>query len=130
VHQFKVMYNIGKSTSPLIAIAVTLCNGFSAYHSRTDPRLIGGLTSPFALYVAAALCIPCIIPFTVLYMDPTVNNKLLALGDRVEKGGNTSDLGISEVEIRLSFGRWRGMNFVRAVVVGVGALLAAVAALA
>ena len=124
------MYNIGKSTSPLIALTVTLCNGFSAYRSRTHPHLIGGLTSPFALYVAASLCILCIIPFTLLYMDPTVNNKLLGLGARVEKGGNLSDLGISETEIRAGLGRWRRLNYVRAVVVGVGALLAAVAAAA
>ena len=124
------MYNIGKSISPPIAIAVALCNGFAAYQSRNDSHLVGGLVSPSALYVAAALCIPCIVPYTELYMHPQVNRKLLAMGAKAEKGAKAEELGTSEKEIREMFARWKGMNFIRAAFVGAGALLAAVAALA
>ncbi|MCJ1406907.1 hypothetical protein MMC19_000977 [Ptychographa xylographoides] len=129
VHEFKVMYNIGKSSSPPIAVVVALCMGFSAYQARSDPRLIGGLVSPFALYVAAALCIPSIVPYTGLYMHPTVNKKLLDMGAMAEKGATAMELGTGEKEIREMFSRWKGMNYVRAALVGGGALLAAVAAL-
>jgi hypothetical protein len=130
VHEFKVMYNIGKSTSPPIAIAVTLCNVFSACQSRTSSRLVGGVVSPFTLFVAAALCVPCIVPYTLLYMEPAVNKMLLELGDRAEKGGEAAELRADEKDIREKLVRWRGMNFVRAAVVGVGALLAAIATIA
>lgn len=124
------MYNIGKSTSPFIAIAVTLCNGFSAYQSRRSSRLVGGVLSPFALYVAAALCVPCIVPYTVLYMEPVVNRQLLDLGAKAEKGVKVEGFGTDEKDIRENLMRWREMNFVRAAIVGVGALLAAVATVA
>lgn len=127
VHQFKTMYNIGKATSPLIAITVTICNGYSAYCSRADTHLIGDNVSRFALYTAAAICVPSIVPYTLLYMEPTVNSKLLALGAKVEKGAKAKDLGVSEQEVRGMLKRWRGMNFVRAALVAAGAVLAAVA---
>ena len=41
-----------------------------------------------------------------------------------------TELGTSEKEIRELFMRWKGMNFVRAAIVGAGALLSAVAMLA
>src|SRR4051812_28090816 len=100
VHEFRTMYKIGKSTSPLIAITATICNGYSAYRFKDDATLIGGVVSPFALYLAAAICVPCIIPYTILYMEPKVNIKLLTLGAMVEKGAKASDLGVSEAEIR------------------------------
>jgi len=86
--------------------------------------------SPFALYEAAALCIWCIVPYTVLHMEPRVNTKLLHMGDKAEKGMRAMKLGTSEKEIRELFIRWKGMNFVRAAIVGTGALLSAVATLA
>jgi len=121
------MYNIGKSSSPLIAITATLCNGYSAYRFKDDTTLVGGIVSPFALYLAATICVPCIIPYTVLYMEPKVNKKLLTLGAMVEKGAKASELGVSEAEIRGLLIRWKGMNFVRAGLVALGALLTAVA---
>lgn len=30
VHEFRIMYNIGKATSPLLAITATVCNAFLA----------------------------------------------------------------------------------------------------
>lgn len=127
VHEFKTMYNIGKSTSPFIAIMVTACNGFSAYRSKDDTSLVFGLVSPFSLYLAATICVPCIIPYTLLYMEPTVNMKLIDMGTKVEKGARAKDLGMSEEDIRKMLVRWKGMNFVRAAIVGTGALLTAIA---
>lgn len=127
VHQFKTMYNIGKSTSPLIAITVTICNGYSAYLARNSTEIIGELVSPFALYAAAAVCVPCIVPYTLLYMEPTVNKELLILGAKIEKGAKSQDLNVSEKKVRGMLKRWRGMNFVRATLVATGAFLSAVA---
>jgi len=121
------MYNIGKSSSPLIAITATICNGYSAYRFKDDATLVGGIISPFSLYLAATICVPCIIPYTVLYMEPKVNKKLLTLGAMVEKGAKANELGVSEAEIRGLLIRWKGMNFVRAGLVALGALLTAVA---
>jgi hypothetical protein len=121
------MYNIGKATSPLIAITVTLCNGYSAYCSRDDTSLIGDVASPFALYTAAAICVPSIVPYTLLYMEPTVNRRLLALGARVEEGAKAKDLGVGDEEVRNMLKRWKGMNFVRAALVATGAVLSAIA---
>jgi hypothetical protein len=125
-----IMYNIGKSTSPAIAIAVTLCNVFSASQAMGNSRLIGGAVSPFALYVAAALSVPCIVPFTLLYMAPVANARLLELGTKVEKGVRREKLGASEKEVRDLLMVWKRLNFVRATLVASGALFAAVAALA
>ncbi|KAI8934144.1 hypothetical protein NX059_008899 [Plenodomus lindquistii] len=127
VHEFKTMYNIGKSASPPFAILVTICNGFSTYHSKHKTSLVFGSISPFPLYMAATLLVPCIIPYTLLYMEPTVNKKLVGMGDQVEKGAKAKDLDWSEADIRAMLVRWRGMNFTRAAIVGAGALLTAVA---
>ena len=55
---------------------------------------------------------------------------MIAMAGKVEKGGKAEGLGASEREVRELLGRWKGMNFVRAGLVGMGALLAAVATLA
>ncbi|KAJ5026883.1 hypothetical protein J3E72DRAFT_243284 [Bipolaris maydis] len=127
VHQFKTMYNIGKATSPLVAITVTLCNGYSAYCSRNDTNLVGNVASPFTLYAAAAIFVPLIVPYTLLYMEPQVNKRLLTLGGMVEQGTKAKDLGVSDEEVRVMLKRWKGMNFVRAALVALGAVLSAVA---
>ena len=122
------MYNIGKTSSPPLAIATTLCNGFSAYQSRSSKdAVLGGWASPFGLYVAAALSVMAIVPFTLLYMEPAVNRKLLGLGSRASRRVKAEHLGASEEDVRLLLIRWKGLNFVRAALAGLGALLAAVA---
>jgi hypothetical protein len=130
VHEFKVMYEIGKKTSPPITLVVTLCNAFCAYQAKSKSELIGGAVSPFALHVTAALCLPCIAPFTLLYMGPVVNARLLELGAKVEKGIKVQKLGASEEEVRELMAVWKRLNFVRAAVAGAAAVLAGVAALA
>lgn len=126
VHEFKTMYNIGKSTSPFIAITVTLCNAYSAYRSKDA---VGAVVSPFVYYLAATLCVPCIVPYTLLFMEPMVNRKLLSLGSMAEHGVKAEGFSSEEDDVREKLIRWKGMNFVRAGIVGVGALLAALGTL-
>lgn len=130
VKQFSRMYNIGKTYSPSLAVATTLCNGFSAYQSRSKDAVIGGLASPFALYVAAAISVMAIVPFTLLYMEPAVNRKLLGLGSHTSRGVKAEHLGASEEDVMKLLIRWKRLNFVRAALAGLGALLAAVATVA
>lgn len=92
--------------------------------------MVLGRLSPFGMYLAAAICIPLIIPYTLLYMEPQVNAKLLKMGAMVEGGAKAQDLGASEKEIRGMLVRWRGMNSMRATLVGLGALLSAIATIA
>ena len=124
------MYAIGKKSSPPIAIAATVCNGFCAYQSRGKSILIGGLVSQFAMYVAAAVSVMCIVPYTILYMEPAVNRMLLDLGSQVGKGVKAELLGVRERDIKKALIRWKGLNFVRAVLAGMGTLFAAVAIVA
>ena len=121
------MYNIGKSTSPLVAMSVAICNGFSAYRCRPKSRLVKGLASPFALCVAAALCVLCIIQYMVLHKELRANAKLLNMCDKAEIGMRATELETREKEMRKLFMRWKGMNFIQAAIVGAGALLSSVA---
>lgn len=124
------MYNIGKTSSPPLAITAAICSGFSAYEVRSKHRTILGLASPFALYVAAAVSVVAIVPFTLLYMEPAVNRKLLVLGSRASKGVKAEHLGTSEAEVRQLLSQWKALNFVRATLAALSALLAAVATVA
>ena len=76
-------------------------------------------TSPFALYTAAALAIPAIVPYTLGVMAPSTVNKL------VETAGKPESL--SEGETKELIQRWSGQNYVRMGFVGFGAVLGAVA---
>lgn len=125
--QFKKMYTIGKSTSPLIAITATLCNAYSAYQSRHSGN---GVFSSFNLYLAAALCVPCIVPFTLLVMEPLVNKDLLRLGTMVETGLKIDESSDEWTNVRSKLIRWKGMNLVRSTIVGVGAIISALAGMA
>ncbi|KAL6702820.1 hypothetical protein ACN47E_000906 [Coniothyrium glycines] len=130
VHEFKTMYAIGKASSPLVAITVTLCNAYSAYHASQDGNPSHGAVSSSTLLIAATICVPLIIPYTVLRMEPAVNRKLIALGAKVEKGAKAQDLGVREDEVRNLLKSWKGMNFVRAALVAAGACLTAIAVIA
>jgi hypothetical protein len=108
----------------LIAITVTLSNAYCAHHSST---LNNEVVSCFNLYLAAALCVPCIVPYTLLVMEPLVNKKLLSLGGLVESGGKIDESSMEWRDLGVNFVRWRAMNFVRAAIVGAGAILSALA---
>lgn len=75
-------------------------------------------TSPFALYTAAALAIPAIVPYTLTAMVPT-NDKLHA------KAADSNSM--SDAETKRLLWKWQRMNYNRSIFVGTGAVLGAVA---
>ncbi|EJP67854.1 DUF1772 family protein [Beauveria bassiana ARSEF 2860] len=127
LREFSVMYSIGKTTSPPIAMTAALCNGFLAHRSRNTHRRIVGAITPFALYSTAVLLVLAIIPYTLLAMEPRANKLLLDLGDQVNKGLNTEVLKPVEKDVRETLIVWKAMNARRALFVGIGALLTAIA---
>lgn len=72
------------------------------------------------LYGAAALVIPTIVPYTLLAMQPT-NDSIAA---RAAKAGDISDAQLKALVVK-----WSGMNYTRALLVSIGALLGTTAAL-
>ena len=87
-------------------------NGLFSNWSR-DP------TSAGALYAAAAVLIPSIVPFTLVVIMPT-NNKLMAAA---AKPGV-----LSESDTRNLVQRWKQLNLIRASIFGaLGAVLATTA---
>lgn len=89
--------------------------------------MIGGIVSTFSLRVAALVCVPLIIPYTLLVMEPGVNRELIRMGTLAEKGTELHRIKLKEHEIQATLASWKGMNYVRATVVGVGALISGLA---
>lgn len=89
---------------------------------RITARLLKGslAVSPSALYTAAAVLAPSIVPFTMIVMGPSTLTPLEAKADG--KGSAPSDLKTREL-----VKTWAGQNLVRAVLVGISATLSAVA---
>ncbi|TKA77770.1 hypothetical protein B0A55_04681 [Friedmanniomyces simplex] len=127
--QWQKAYNIGKASAPPFAITSAACFAYLAYafrHAISKPNAMG-LKSPMVLYAVAAVAIPCIVPFTILVMNPRANLRLIALAGEAEQAGKGKTVGTSEGEVRQLLRTWTAMNYVRAVVVGAGAVLGAVA---
>ena len=68
-----------------------------------------------------------VVSFTLIYMELAVDRKSLGLGSRAGGRVKAERLGASEEDVRKLLIRWKGLNFVRAALAGLGALLAAVA---
>lgn len=139
--QWKHAFEIGKSSAPPFALISSSCFAFLAYncefpratsqrrkghplkscvtarHLRSTPPV-----SPFMLYSAAALLAPCIVPYTLTVMGPTIA-ALVAKAD----GGPDAP---SDSETKALIERWRLQNYTRAVITGTAAVLGAVAVLA
>ena len=58
------------------------------------------MASSLVLYVAAAILIMTIVPFTVLCMGPGTNRKLLGLGSYASRSLKNEHLGASEKDVR------------------------------
>lgn len=82
------------------------------------PDLSFDPTSPFALYIAAAVTIPSIVPWTIGIMKPT-NERLMQKAEKTDS--------VSAEESQQLIQTWIGMNWVRAVFGTTGALLGAAA---
>lgn len=63
-------------------------------------------------YIAAAVGCLSILPFTSLYMIPTVNNRILELDDRA-KAGKTTEIESRRSEVSELVERFRLQNLVR-----------------
>ncbi|KAK5119503.1 hypothetical protein LTR85_007603 [Meristemomyces frigidus] len=129
VRQWKTTFNIGKASAPPFAVTCAACFGFLAYSARALPRSRTLPVSPFALYTAAALAIPAIVPYTLIVMEPAANRKLMHMAKTAEAGPSGTDLGASDADVQELLRKWKGMNLVRAAFVGTGAVLGAVASL-
>lgn len=82
------------------------------------------------LYGIAALAIPSIMPYTIGVMHPGANLRLIALADEAEQVGKGKSSSVSDDEVQPLLGKWKAMNDVRVVLVGTGAALGAIAAIA
>lgn len=142
--QWNRAYKLGKATVPPLAIASASCFAFLAYQCEAlspdvDGWLAGlaGMTdlclvarnmkghlpiSCFALYSAAAIVAPSIVPYTLTVMWPTI----LAIAAKAE--GKTD--APSEAETKALIKKWSGQNMHRAYMVGTATLMGAVAMLA
>lgn len=129
VRQWKRTYDVGKATAPPFAVTCAACFGFLAYSSRRLPSSGSIPISPFALYTAAAVAIPAIVPYTLLVMEPAVNRKLMRMAKTVEAGSKGTELDCSGAEVADLLRKWKGMNLVRAAAVATGAVLGVVASL-
>ena len=81
------------------------------------------------LYAVAAVAVPSIMPFTIAVMHPRANLRLIALAGEAEQKGKGTAVSVSEGEVRQLLRTWTVLNYVRAVAVGTGAVLGAVAAI-
>ncbi|KAK5682303.1 hypothetical protein LTS10_005429 [Elasticomyces elasticus] len=130
VRQWSKAYAIGKATAPPLAITSAACFGYLSYTSLAagSPLQSFGLGAPMVLYAIAGAIVPCIVPYTLLVMDPRANNRLKFLAKEAERSSKSTDSIKDEVQELL--GKWARMNYVRAAAVGAGAVLGAVASIA
>jgi hypothetical protein len=133
VRQWATAYKIGASTAPFIAIGSATCFAYLAFASRNLPGLAHiqvmgwDVARPSVLYGLAAAIIPSIAPYTILVMAPAVNDRLHELAHRAEEGKKGEELGVSERELGGMMRQWSWMNYNRAILVGIGAVLGTVA---
>lgn len=131
VRQWNTAFDIGKVTAPPLALTSAACFGYLVYATRhaVSQSHAMGIRSPMVLYAVATVAIPSIVPYTIAIMNPT-NVRLIALAREAEVKGKGNEIGATEGEVQKLLTKWAGMNYVRAVVVGTGAVLGAVASLA
>ena len=82
------------------------------------PRTSVDPTPTMALYTAAALALPSIVPYTLIVMKAT--------NDRLHQKADKAD-SVSDVETTELLRKWKGMNYNRAIFALIGTLLGAVA---
>jgi len=123
VQQWKTLYIRGRAVAPLLAITCSLCYGFLAYAGRQP-------TDAMRLYAVAAGTVPLIVIYTAIHMEPLVNRPLMEMAARAQTGKKGKEIGVSEAELGQILRKWSGMNAIRAVVVGVSAVLGAAATVA
>ncbi|KAK4574220.1 hypothetical protein LTR86_001981 [Recurvomyces mirabilis] len=131
VKQWRRAFGIGKATAPALALPSALCFAYLAYATRNivSKTSVLGIRSPTVLYGVAAMAILCIVPYTLIVMEPGANRRLMALAeeaDAVAKGESRELMG-KEGEVKVLLRKWTGMNYNRALFTGFGAVVGAVA---
>lgn len=105
--QWAGIYNRGKVLGPQAAVLSLLGYGWLVYDRRSR-----GL--PWTTFVGAAALSLGIVPFTVIFMDPT-NQALLGVA-----GGATA---LGETAVQALLVEWKGLNLVRSLFPLAGAVL-------
>lgn len=90
--------------------------GFIARNSRSPFPV-----SPFVLYSVAAFMAPCIVPYTLTVMNPTIS----AIGAKAKGKANAP----SDSETKALLEKWRSQNLTRAYITGTAAVLGSAAML-
>ncbi|RMZ74755.1 hypothetical protein DV737_g5770, partial [Chaetothyriales sp. CBS 132003] len=117
--QWNYAFELGRSTAPPLAMACASSFAFLAYQSRHIRTSLP--VSPSILYAAAAIIAPCIVPYTLSIMGPTIS----ALVAKAEDKANAP----SETETKALLQKWSGQNMQRAYITGTATLLSAIAIL-
>ncbi|KAF2746634.1 hypothetical protein M011DRAFT_468331 [Sporormia fimetaria CBS 119925] len=114
--QWAHAYGIGKKLGPPLAIISSLSTAYVAYHQDID-------SLPFKLNVAATVLVPAIVPFTYAFMIKT-NNKLLEKSHTLSATADDK-AETQEENVHALLDKWATLNLARAMLVGVGSILAA-----
>lgn len=107
--------SLASTQAPLVRLA-----------SNSVPKVLNAMTKRDC-YIAAAVACFSIMPFTVAYMVPKANGRLLELMDKKEEGKGVQ---ASEEEITELLERFDWMNNLRGIAMGLGGVVGLVAALA
>jgi hypothetical protein len=123
--QWQFVYDVGKMTGP----PVSICSAGSLLYAMT--RIPVEFRMQRQLYIAAAVCVVSIMPFTLIALAPT-NSKLIKaaeiekMGQEVEEThpGNVASKGESTQDL---VRKWAGLNAVRGIppLIGIGCVVAA-----
>ncbi|KAB2580007.1 putative mitochondrial membrane protein [Lasiodiplodia theobromae] len=118
VKQWKYQFELGMATGPVVA----LVSGVSFSYLMTQHGKHIGLLSERSFYLTslAAVVVPAIVPFTLLFIKP-VNNKLIAHVESLEDK-ESGESALTEQDIESLVAKWSKLNAVRAVMTGAGAV--------
>ncbi|ORY14904.1 hypothetical protein BCR34DRAFT_201939 [Clohesyomyces aquaticus] len=123
--QWKKVFDQGKIVGPALAVASTLATGYLAYEYSTSSRA-------GKLNLAATILFPSIVPYTFALMGST-NRALISKADSLAAtalSDKAAEAGVAKNEtVHALLDKWATLNLGRAIITGVGAILALWAAL-
>ncbi|OJD37187.1 60s ribosomal protein l44 [Diplodia corticola] len=111
VKQWKYQYELGMTSGPALALA----SGVSFCYLMTQHGKHFGLLSErsFNLNALAAVAVPGIVPFTLLFIKP-VNDKLMGHAESLEEGKQSGEAALTEQDVESLIARWNKLHAVRA----------------
>jgi len=124
VKQWKKLFDTGKVIAPPLSIIAAAIYGSLAYRASKESASV-------VLYTAAAVLVPSIIPYTIIFISST-NNKLAAKEASLAKVSITdtaAEAGVAEEETAHAlFDKWATLNLGRSLLPLIGTVCAAWAA--